>query len=270
MAFLPGVFQATKKNGTKYYRSSITYRSRHISLGSYPTEQLAHQAYLEAKTLLECRQNYLPDNYNKEAFPQLSFSKWISLINFKNNGYYIKTPIYLWRNFFSYYLSPTDILLFDADDLFYYSKHSIMRRGNHLFVAEYGMQTNIRSRYGIKNFARPGIDFRFVNGDSNDFRYSNIEIINPYHGVTCTRTETAEPVYTAKIHVNGDYIIGKYRSAKEAAIAYNKAVDLLKEKGCKKNFEKNYLEHLNSQEYHAIYQSLPISEKLKQSRLFHR
>ena len=53
-----------------------------------------------------------------------------------------------------------------------------MRRGNHLFVAEYGMQTNIHSRYGIKNFAREGIDYQFVNGDRKDFRYSNIEIFN--------------------------------------------------------------------------------------------
>ena len=54
-------------------------------------------------------------------------------------------------NFFNYYLSQDDVLIFDVDDLFYYSNHSIMRRGSHLFVAEYGMQTNIASRYGIRS-----------------------------------------------------------------------------------------------------------------------
>ena len=42
---LPGVYLATKKDGTVYYRSSITYRSKHISLGSFPTEEDAHCAY---------------------------------------------------------------------------------------------------------------------------------------------------------------------------------------------------------------------------------
>ena len=35
MPQLPGVYQAKKKNGTIYYRSSLTYRAKHISLGSY-------------------------------------------------------------------------------------------------------------------------------------------------------------------------------------------------------------------------------------------
>ncbi|MBR1741120.1 MAG: hypothetical protein IJ733_04475, partial [Lachnospiraceae bacterium] len=183
------------------------------------------------------------------------------LLNFKNNGYYIKTPIYLQSNFFSYYLSPTDVLTFDADDLFFYSNHSIMRRGNHLFVAEYGMQTSIHTRYGSRKFARKDIDFRFVNGDTNDFRYSNIEIINPYQGVTKKEGKT-KPFYIAKIHINGDYVIGKYDSLTEAAIAYNKAADLLESLGFRKNFEKNFIEELSGQEYKEIYGALPISEKI--------
>ena len=46
---LPGVFIAQKKNGDIYYRSSITYRMKHISLGSYANESDAHAAYEEAK-----------------------------------------------------------------------------------------------------------------------------------------------------------------------------------------------------------------------------
>lgn len=261
MLLLPGVFQAKKKNGTIYYRSSITFRSKHISLGSFPDESSAHSAYLEAKTLLEQEKKLTPDDYPFDESASLSFSKWVCLVNFKNNGFYIKTPIYLQRKFFSYYLSPTDVLIFDADDLFYYSHHSIMRRGNHLFVAEYGMQTNIHSRYGIKNFARPGIDYRFVNGDSNDFRYSNIEILNPYHGVS-NPTEKGDNTYLAKIHIHGDFIIGRYATAMEAAIAYNKAADILRAKNITKQFEKNYIVQLSREEYQNIYNSLEISEKI--------
>lgn len=261
MTYLPGVFQAKKKDGSIYYRASVTFRSKHISLGSFPTEILANQAYMEARALLESPDTITPDDYRPDNPSVLAFAKWISLINFKNNGFYIKTPIYLQSSFFSYYLSPTDVLIFDADDLFYYSNHAIMRRGNHLFVAEYGMQTNIHSRYGIKNFAKPGIDYRFVNGDTNDYRYSNIEIINAYHGVTCD-TKGTKQTYTAKIHIHGDFIIGRYKTAVEAAIAYNKAVDILHGNHFNKNFEKNYIEQLNTEEYRNIYDSVSISKKI--------
>ncbi|MDY3854454.1 MAG: hypothetical protein SO170_05815 [Butyribacter sp.] len=261
MALLPGVYQAKKKDGTIYFRSSVTFRTKHISLGSFPTEELAHKTYVEARRLLESKTPLAPDDYHTKDFPYLPFAKWISLINFKNNGFYIKTPIYLRKNFFYYYLSPTDVLTFDTDDLFYYSNHSIMRRGNHLFVAEYGMQTNIHSRYGIKNFARLNVDYRFVNGDTNDFRYSNIEILNPYHGVTLVENQTS-PLYAAKIHIHGDYLIGRYQTATEAAIAYNKAVDTLESKHFKKNFEKNYIEELTAEEYKTIYQQIKISPKI--------
>jgi hypothetical protein len=46
---LPGVFMARKKDHSVYYRSSITVREKHISLGSYPTELEAHLAYKEAR-----------------------------------------------------------------------------------------------------------------------------------------------------------------------------------------------------------------------------
>lgn len=260
---MPGAMRAVKKDGTVYYRSSITYRSRHISLGSFPAEQQAHAAYLEAKALLEDAEAYTPDDYDSARFSVLPFGKWISLINFKNNGFYIKTPIYLRSNFFSYHLNPTDVLLFDADDLFYYSNHSIMRRGNHLFVAEYGMQTNIHSRYGIRNFARLGVDYRFVNGDSQDFRYSNIEILNPYQGVTDTGTEK-HPEYTAKIHIHGDFVIGRFSTAQEAAVAYNKSVDCLVQKGLQKKFEKNYIEEFSPEEYRAVYQKIKLPQKIRE------
>lgn len=256
-----GVFQAQKKDGTIYYRSSITYRSKHISLGSYRSETEAHQAYQTASDLLKNPKTCQPDDYVAEHYPGLPFHKWISLLNFKNNGIYCKTPLYLRSNFFQYFLSPEDVLLFDVDDLFYYSNHSIMRRGSHLFVAEYGMQTNIRSRYGIRNFARIDVDYRFVNGNCSDYRYSNIEIINPYHGVTVT-TEQSNTIYTTRIHIHGNYLVGRYHSLAEAAIAYNKAVDTLTQNGSPKQYAKNYIEELSPAAYRNLYHQIPIPEKI--------
>ena len=49
---MKGVFTAKKKDGTVYYRSSITYKRKHISLGSFDTMCQANAAYLEADRLL--------------------------------------------------------------------------------------------------------------------------------------------------------------------------------------------------------------------------
>ena len=135
-----------------------------------------------------------------------------------------------------------------------------MRRGSHLFVADYGMQVNIASRYGIKNFAVKDRDYRFVNGNDHDFRYANIEILNAYHGVT--RQQNAYPVvYVAKIHVNGDHIIGRYPTDKEAAVAYNKAADLLQAAGIGIQYTSNYISELSSEEYHRIYREISFEPR---------
>ena len=255
---MPGVFPAQKKDGTVYYRSSITHKRKHISLGSYDTPYKAYGAYLEAAGLLKDGTLLLHDY---SAHRVLSFEKWVTLINFRDNNIYFATPIYLHKKYFDYYLSPTQILKFDIDDLFYYSSRKIMQRGRHFFVADYGMQVNIVSRYGIKNYAVPGRDYRFVNGDSLDFRYENIEIYNTYHGVL--RKETKKGIkYASKIHINGNYTIGNYDTDTEAAIAYNKAIDILKKNGVTKNFAPNYLEGLSPKAYADIYSSLPISPKI--------
>lgn len=255
---LPGVFAAKKKNGTVYYRSSITYRQKHISLGGYDTPSLASHAYLEASSLIHSHSLSLHDYSSLCILP---FNKWVSLINFRDNGMYISTPIYLHSKYFEYLLSPEQILKFDIDDLFYYSTRKIMCRGRHFFVTDYGMQVNIANRYGIKNYAVPGRDYRFVNGDFLDFRYENIEIFNSYHGVA--RKASGKGVkYTAKIHINGNYTIGTYDSDTEAAIAYNKAIDILKKAGVVKNFTPNYLEGLSPSAYADIYTRLPVSSKI--------
>lgn len=254
----PGVYQAQKKDGSTYYRASITYKQKHISLGSYSSASMACAAYLEASSLLSSRELSLSD-YSK--FRLLSFEKWVCLLNYRNNDIYFSTPIYMRKNYFEYYLSPSYILKFDVDDLFYYSSHKIMRRGRHFFVADYGMQVNIASRYGIKNYAVKGRDYLFVNGDDMDFRYENIKILNSFHGVT--KKETAKGLrYVAKIHINGNYTIGSYHTDIEAAIAYNKAIDLLKKGGVTKRFLPNYLENLSPMAYADIYAKVPVSDKI--------
>ena len=40
-----GVFRAGKKDGTVYYRASLTKNGKHISLGSFPDALQAHRAY---------------------------------------------------------------------------------------------------------------------------------------------------------------------------------------------------------------------------------
>lgn len=257
---LPGVYHAKKKDNTIYFRSSITYSGKHISLGSFDTEEMAHEAYLYAGRLLAGKEITLT-SYKKEN-PVLSFSKWVSLINFRDNGIYIKTPIYLFQKYFHYYFSPENYLIFDTDDLFYYSTRTISRRGGHLFVADYGMQVNILSRYGIKNYAVAGRDYLFANGNTRDFRYENLVIINRYHGV-CKKTKQGQIYYETKIHWNGDLLVGRYENEIEAAIAYNKAASTLLRKGYLKDYPVNYIEELSDSEYRSRYQVVDISDKIK-------
>lgn len=259
MALLPGVYTARKKDGTLYYRSSITYQNKHISLGSFPTEDLAHKAYLEADRLLKNPDISLEKDYREES--PLSFEKWVVLANFRDNHMYIKTPIYMKKRYFLYYLDRHTILKFAVDDLFFYATHKIMCRGGHLFVADFGMQLNILSRYGIKSFGVPGRDYIFVNGDCYDFRYENLKIINRYNGVY-REMEKGLPVYTAKIHINGDFIIGRYSTEAEAAVAYNKAAKLLWEKGVTVNYTLNYVSELTKADYIRLYETVRISKKI--------
>jgi len=255
---LKGAFKASMKNGTEYYRSSITYRNKHISLGSFEKESDAHEAYLMAKNIIT-DESITIDSYTDDII--LDFEKYISLINFRNNKMYFKNPIYLERSYFNYYLSPSVSYKFDIDDLFFYAGHKISQRGNHLFYADYGMQINLMSRYGIKSHAVLNRDYRFINGDRYDFRYANIEIINRYNGVRKHQSGIYTK-YTAKILVNGLYTIGTYASEVEAAIAYNKAADIIKKKHPGKNFRLNYIDNLNPKEYARIYLLVHISDRI--------
>lgn len=259
---LPGVYTAKRKDQTIYYRASLTYRSKHISLGSYDRPEDAHQAYLTAGSLLS---DFSVSLSHYQADSPLSFSKWVSLLNYRDNGIYFATPIYIRPRFFYYYFSLSDFFIFDLEDLFYYSSRKISRRGGHYFVADYGMQVNIMSRYGIKNYAVEGRDYRFINGNSQDLRYENIEIINRYNGV-CAMNDNGILRYQVKIHVKGNITVGTYSSETEAAIAYNKAIDLLKKAGVDKAYTPNYMEGMSPAAYADLYSAVKVSSGITSYR----
>lgn len=256
---LPGVYPAKKKDGTEYYRASMTYNRKHISLGSYDSMFTAHMAYTDAANILNNKDIQISD-YEKVQ-PSIMFDKYVSIINLRDNNIYFANPIYLSEKFFYYYLEPNFVFKFDMDDLFYYSSHKIMRRNGHFFVADFGMQYNIMNRYGIMSNAVLGKDYEFYNDDPTDMRYENIHIINSYRGVRMKKKKNIN-FYQAYIHINGYYIVGAYRTADEAAVAYNKAIDILKKNGLSKNFSPNYVESLTPRQYADMYSRIIISEKI--------
>lgn len=257
---LTGVFQASKKNGSIYYRSNITYQGKHISLGSFDSEAQAHRAYLEAGRLLSDKTITIDQVPFSDYI--LKHEKIVTLLNFRDNNIYIKNPIYMFRSYFCYYLTPDEIYKFDIDDLFYFSSHKLLKRGGHLYVNDYGMQVTVLSRYGIRNFAVAGRDYLFANQDSYDLRYENIININPFHGVRQSN-QNGIISYDTYIHIRGDYRIGSYDTLHEAAIAYNKAADLAHQHGVTKNFPTNFITELSAKAYAQAYTEVVISEKYK-------
>lgn len=256
---MKGVYKTTKKDGATYYRSSITFRNKHISLGSFDDETEAHEAYLDAYKILFENRYTLLDFKNARA---ISFEKWVSLCNFRDNGLYIKNPIYLHASYFSYYIDELNEYKFDIDDLFYYSNHKIFKKNGYLFVNDYGMQLNILNRYGIKNFAVEGRDYRFIDNDPFNLTRQNIEVINNYHGVE-KKEKHHKTVFTSKININGRYTIGEYSSEEDAAIAYNKAADYIQEHAIsQKEYLHNYIASMDKETYLKRYKSVTISEKI--------
>lgn len=257
-----GVYEAKKKDGTRYFRANIHYRAKHISLGSFAAFESANAVYMQARELLDDADATLPEAFSN--YEKIPFEKTVILLNFRDNGIYLGTPIYLQsQHFFVYYLSPELKLKFDNDDLFYYSGHKILQRGGHLYTNDYGMQVSLLSRYGIKNHAVAGTDYEFVNGDCHDFRYENIRNINPYYGVS-RLNENGRISYLTRIHINGNYQIGIYTSETDAAIAYNKAVDLAKSAGIDRNYPTNYIAGLSASDYADIYTKIKMSKAYRE------
>ncbi len=130
-------------------------------------------------------------------------------------------------------MTPEQELYFDVDDLFYYSNHPIHTRQGYYFINDYGMQINLLSRYGIKNHSIEGKDYRFIDGNQFNYRYDNIEVMNPYNGIEIEQKSTLT-YYKAKIHLKGNYIIGRYQNIHKAAIAYNKGALMILPPGAAK------------------------------------
>lgn len=256
---LPGVYTAKKKDGRLYYRASFTYHNKHISLGSFQKMEDANGAYQEALSLVNNDSLSIMDYKNHRFLP---FEKWVILCNFRDNKIYFSTPIYIRNKYFSYFLDSKIELKFSIDDLFYFSSRKIMHRKGHFFVSDYGMQVTILSRYGIKSYGIQNKDYRLINGDPYDFRYENIEILNHYHGVTITE-QKGKIMYQARIHIKGYYVIGYFDTDIEAAIAYNKAIDVLRNRNCNKNFSTNYINDISASEYANIYHHIKIPDKIQ-------
>ncbi len=250
-----GVYEV-KKGSTTVYRASITYKGHHISLGTYASEEKASTAYTYARKLLDEPVTF--EDCIASTDDSLPFNYMISLLNYRDNNMYTSSPIYMYKKFFHYYISKKEYLIFDIDDLFFYSSHKIMKRGNHLFIYDYGSQQNILLRYGIRNYAVCGRDYIYVNNNPHDLRYSNIHIINRYYGV---RAENKEGIttYKAYIHTAGQTLIGSYDSEIKAAIAYNKARDILKLTG----IPENYIENLSAIEYAKLYNQIRVSIRIR-------
>lgn len=262
-----GVYITKKKDNTEYYRVSFTYKNKHISLGSFEDINKASLVYSEAQDIInDSHTHYIDTDTHATSYPELNlnitFEKYIILLNFRDNNIYIKTPIYLCNRYFLYFLSADNVLTFSTDDLFYYSNHKIMSRGGYYFVNDYGIQTSILARYGIRAHSVKGRDYIFRNGDESDYRYENVYVINRYNGVSVI-DKKGRTMYRALIHINGNYIIGDYTSEAQAAIAYNKAADMLKNK-TPVNYTRNYIENISSIEYASIYNMVKISKKFRE------
>ena len=227
---ISGVFTAKKKDGTVYFRASVTYKEKHISLGSFESEETAGASYALASDILRGIKEYLPEDYEKVCEKNtLAFDKWIMLVNLRKSGIYCKNPVYLYGKYFDYYLDRNQIFKFNADEFFFFRNHKIQKRGGHLFYSDFGMQCSLLSRYGIRSFSVEGRDYYFKNGDSLDFRYGNLIVVNRYNGVRKNEGK-GRADYEVVIHMRGNVSVGTYSNEVEAAIAYNKAADSLEER----------------------------------------
>lgn len=264
-----GVYTAYKKDGTEYYRVSLTCQNKHISLGSFDDYKTAAAVYSEANAIVrDEKSSHFVNAAEKitsysSCTSALAFEKFMILLNLRDNNIYIKTPVYLCDKYFLYFFSPEIVLTFDIEDLFYYSGHKIMSRGGYFFVNDFGMQTSILARFGIRSHSVKGKDYLFRNGDEHDFRYSNVAVVNRYNGVEQIE-KNGRILYRTRIHINGNYTIGTYTSENEAAIAYNRAIDLLaKQLPDFKNYTRNYIEGLSHIEYASIYNTVKISRSFR-------
>lgn len=251
-----GIYIAYDKNDNPYYRVAVTLNGHHVSLGNFKSESDSLKCYEEYIRIVSDN-DISAEQYDKEM--KLSFEKFILLINYRDNHVYFPKPIYLKKNFFLYYLEPGFVLKFDKDDLFFYINHKILKRGNRLYYNDFGIQTTLKEKYNIPVYGVLNRDYRFINNDCFDFRYSNIEILNKFHGIEKT-SKNNKISYKVKINLKGYHYVGTYPTELEACIAYNKAADIIKQ-----NHNINYKQNdpeISAKQYADIYSKLKISPKI--------
>ena len=242
------------------YKVYFTHNKKKLYLGIFPTEHMANTAVLEAERIMGSLK-IIPNIQYINSFTALNYKKIVSLCNFRDNLKFIKNPIYICDGYFRYYISNNLFLIFDIKDLFFLSAYKIYKRGKYIYFQDNISQQNILSRFGIQNHSVVWKDYMFKNGNEYDFRRHNLQIINSYKGVSIKSKGTTN-IYVANIFIDKNIILGHYSSEIEAAIAYNKATDLLTTSGCKKIFTKNEIHFLTKSEYDEIYNNIIVSDVL--------
>lgn len=248
----------TVKGSSTQYKVYFIFEGKKIYLGLFSSYETAELALQEANKIMLAPRGTL-------EFTNLliDYKKIICLCNFRDHKVYIKNPIYLYQTYFLYYVSKEIILTFDTKDLLYFSTYKIFKRGNYLYTQDSISQQNILSRFGIPNHSVMGKDYEFINGNIYDFRRSNLKVINNYKGVS-QKIKGDQILYVASIYTSSTIIIGNYHSEIEAAIAYNKAIDLLKAQSITKEFTYNDIPFITKQEYDVVYNSITISPRITQ------
>ena len=75
-------------------------------------------------------------------------------------------------------------------------------------------------------------------------------------------TKKGHVSYKAVILINGNYTVGSYPTEEMAAIAYNKAVDIVKRIYPDRGYDQNYVDTLSPSAYADIYTSITISPSI--------
>lgn len=243
-------------NGKTQYKLYFVFESNKLYLGTYPSMKTAEKVLEEAEALMASLEG--PPHFEHTL---LDYKKIVSLCNFRDHKKYLKNPIYLYATYFHYYLSKDCILIFDSRDLLYFSTYKIYKRGNYLYTQDSISQKSILSRFGIPNHSVINKDYFFKNGNPYDFRSENLVIVNNYKGVK-QKINNNQPIYTSYIHIKTNLVLGHYESEIEAAIAYNKAIDLLRQQNRLHDYTYNTIPYITEAEYMAIYNSISLSPRL--------
>lgn len=243
-------------NGKTQYKLYFVFESNKIYLGTYPSIETAEKVLKEAETLMASLKG--PPHFEHTL---LDYKKVVSLCNFRDHKKYLKNPIYLYATYFHYYLSKDCILIFDLRDLLYFSTYKIYKRGNYLYTQDSISQKSILSRFGIHNHSVISKDYFFKNGNPYDFRFENLVVVNNYKGVK-QKVKNNQFIYISYIHIKTNLILGHYESEIAAAIAYNKAIDLLRQQNRLHDYTYNTIPYITEAEYMAIYNSISLSPRL--------